>query len=149
MQFYGYQYAYESWGSEDVINVFTLIASLLWAYSNFNNIVIILDLFAGKYKPLPFFKQLLMMIYLQYEPYKIILYNFEYMLRRFMALTLTALIMSSTYSNFLWYKLWRGSTFNYDFEQIEKDGYILSIKQGLVWHYFGSTNENTERGWEF
>lgn len=116
MQFYGYQYAYESWGSEDFYNTYNLIASLLWAYSNFNNILIIMDFFAGKYKPLPFFKQLILMIYLQYEPYNIILYNTEYILRRFMAITLTALIMSSTYTNFLWYKLWRGNTFNYDFE---------------------------------
>ena len=55
MQFYGYKYSYESWGSEEFTNIYLLSVSTVYALSQINDIYILMDFFSGIFEPLSFF----------------------------------------------------------------------------------------------
>ena len=53
-----------------------------------------------------------------------------------MATTLTAIIMAVTYPVFVFYKVFRGRSFDYDFDKIDDRGKVFNWKMGLVYHYW-------------
>jgi len=53
-----------------------------------------------------------------------------------LASTLTAIIMWWTYPVFVFYKIFRGRSFDFDFDKIEERGKVYNWKMGLVYHYW-------------
>jgi hypothetical protein len=61
-----------------------------------------------------------------------------------MALTTTAILMWWTFIPFAIYKVFRGRSFDFDFDELDEEGKKYSNKQGLVYHYWG---DSRYQGW--
>lgn len=48
-----------------------------------------------------------------------------------------------TYPVFLFYKFFRGRSFDFDFDELDAEGKKYSNKQGIVYHYFGDAYNQT------
>ena len=68
------------------------------------------------------------MIYRINEPTIVVAANADYCFRRFMAITTTAMLMWWTYPVFLFYKFFRGRSFDVDFEELDEEGKKYSQK---------------------
>ena len=44
---------------------------------------------------------------------------------------------------FLFYKFFRGRSFDFDFDELDAEGKKYSNKQGIVYHYFGDAYNQT------
>jgi hypothetical protein len=63
-----------------------------------------------------------------------------------MALTTTAMLMWWSYIPFIFYKFFRGRSFDFDFDELDEEGKKYSNKQGLVYHYWGDSRYQTFMG---
>jgi len=144
-QFYGYDFAYETWGTEDIINGFYFFFSYVYAVAPFYMLGNYWKIFRGEIdlSELKFFRKIAYVNNLALNPGHIFYYNGVYMFQRFMALTTTALAMYWSWPVFVVYKFFRGRSFDFDFDEIEEEGKKYSNKQGLVYHYWGDSRYQT------
>merc|ERR1719498_1181449 len=111
-QFYGYDYAYETWGMEDIINGFYFLFSYIYTALPFYSLGVLWKVFRKKegYDLTPlggFFRKCAYIYHLLLLPGTVVEYNAYYMFQRFMALTTTALIMWWSFPVFVFYKFTR------------------------------------------
>lgn len=92
---------------------------------------------------LGFFKRCAYLYHLLLLPSTVVHYNGIYMFERFMALTTTALLMWWSWPVFVFYKVTRGRSFDFDFDELDAEGKKYSNKQGIVYHYFGDSRYQT------
>lgn len=78
-------------------------------------------------------------LYLMGQPSEVVHWNAAYLLPKQLALTSTAIIMWWSYPVFLFYKIFRGGSFDFDFDELEAEGKKLSNKQAFVYHYYGDS----------
>jgi len=67
-------------------------------------------------------RKLAYMGYLNTQPWTVVMYNGKALFSRFMALTTTAIIMWWTYIPFVFYKIFRGRSFDFDFDELDDEG---------------------------
>lgn len=139
-QFYGYDFAYESFAREDVWNLFYLMFSFLYAYSGIHAYKILWAVFRKKIDlkstDMGFFRKWAYILYRESEVFQVPYYNGMYIKDRFLALVTTAMLMWWTYPVFVVYKIFRGKSFDFDFDELAEEGKKLSNKQGVVYHYW-------------
>jgi hypothetical protein len=123
----------------DFWNMFYLLFSFLYAVSFARTLGTTWQFMRGKYKTLGFLKKFAYMWHRSNEPWIVFFANSQYCFEVFMAKVTTSLVMWWTYPVFLFYKFFRGRTFDFDFDELEEEGKKLSIKQGVVYHYWGDS----------
>jgi hypothetical protein len=90
----------------------------------------------GGTKELRLFRKPAYLWYFYVQPYRVAFWNVRYVVGEFMATTLTAIIMFFTFPVFVFYKIFRGRSFDFDFDKIDERGKVYNWKMGLVWHYW-------------
>lgn len=146
-QFYGYDFAYETWGMEDIINGFYLLFSIIYAGLPFYPLGVFWKVLRKKegfdLSGIGFFRKLAYIAHLLSLPNTVVEYNIKYLFGRFMALTTTAILMWWSWPVFVFYKFTRGRSFDFDFDELDEEGKKYSNKQGIVYHYFGDSRYQT------
>jgi hypothetical protein len=90
----------------------------------------------GGTKELRLFRKPAYLWYMYMQPYRVAMWNTKYVIGEFMATTTTAIMMFFTYPVFVFYKIFRGRSFDFDFDKIDDRGKVYNWKMGLVWHYW-------------
>lgn len=141
--FYGYRWAYERADINDIWNAFYLLFSMIFYASQLRTLSTFWGWLRGDYKDLGFLRKWAYMYYRIQEPGHVVTANMYYCFQDFMATVLTAMIMWWSYPVFIFYKFFRGRSFDFDFDEIMDEGKKLSQKQGLVYHYWGESRYQT------
>jgi len=143
IHYYNHPWAYETFTFDDIWNCFYLTFSIMYAISYLRGLGTMYQFLGGYYSALSWFEIFPFLWYRSNEPWIVVSANIRYMFRDFMATVLTSMIMWWTYPMFVVYSFVRGSSFDYDFDELTEDGYRFSMKQGLVYHYFGDSRYQT------
>jgi hypothetical protein len=144
-QFYGYDFSYETWGFEDIMNGFYFFLSYLYAGLPFYAWGILWKVFRKKIdlSELGFLRTWAYILFLIQGPAQVAEYNGLYLFKRFMALTTTAMLMWWSFPVFCFYKFFRGRSFDFDFDELDEEGKKYSNKQAVVYHYWGDSRYQT------